>query len=206
MTVGVVTSRSSLRQWTALGVALGMVACFMVLFYVPNAGQAKAAARKLAEARAARTIKWHQSQGLPGLDEEVATMMTDHQRNLSRIPREGEMPEFLKKVSDFLRAAGIQMREVIPEGPQAKEDYVEQSMVLTFETSFRAGYGILDRLENMDRITRVDRLEMVSLPGDEAKVCIKMRIIIFHSNKGAWESKDRKQAAQTASGGGKEKA
>jgi len=195
MTLCVATSLSSRKQWIAMGVALGMVACFMVLFYVPNAGEAKAAARKLAEARADRKIKWHQSQGLADLDEEVTTMTTDYQRDLSRIPREGEMPEFLKKVSDFLRAAGIQLREVIPEDPQAKEDYVEQPMVLTFETSFRAGYGILDRLENMDRITRVDRLEMVSLPGDEGKVCIKMRIIIFHSNK----------AAQTASGGGKEK-
>lgn len=180
-----------------------MVACFVVLFYVPNAREAKAAARKLAEARTARTLNWRQSQGLAKLDEEVLTMMIDYERNLSRIPREAKMPEFLKSVSGLLAMAGIQQREVMPEAPRAKEGYVEQPMVIAFEAPFWVGYGILDRLENMDRIIRVQWLQMVSLPGSEGKVRMKMRIITFHSNKAASESKDQKQATQAAAGGGK---
>jgi len=204
MTLGDTTSRISRHRWIAIWVTLGMVACFMVLLYIPNAREAKAAAGKLAEARATRIVKWRQSQGLAKLDEEVTAMMIDYERNLSRIPTEANMPEFLKSVSGLLAMAGIQQREVVPEAPQAREGYVEQPMAITFEVPFRAGYGILDRLESMDRIVRVERLEMVSLPGSEEKVRMKMRIVIFHSSKAASKSKDQRQATQATAGGGKE--
>ncbi len=205
MTLGDTTSRISRNRWIAIVVTLVMVACFVGLFYVPNAREAKAAARKLAEARTARAVKWRQSQGLAKLDEEVVAMTIDYQRNLSRIPSEAKMPEFLKSVSGLLAIAGIQQREVVPEVPQAKEGYVEQPMEIAFEAPFWVGYGILDRLESMDRIIRVERLQMVSLPGSAGRVRMKMRIIIFYSNKSASESKDPKQATRATAGGGKER-
>ncbi|NIA22092.1 MAG: type 4a pilus biogenesis protein PilO [Anaerolineaceae bacterium] len=204
MTLGAITEQASRNQWIAVGVALGMVACFAGLFYVPDAAEAKAAQKRLDEARADWKFKLLQSQGLPDLREKVGSMVADYQVNLSRIPREAGVAGFLGRVSDLLAEAGIEQREVLPGRPQSKECYVEQPLKITFETPFEAGFRILDRLENLERIIRVEKLEMISLPGEEGKVRMVMRVVIFHSSKTASEN-GRKQAVQLATGDGKEK-
>ncbi|HOI55341.1 MAG TPA: type 4a pilus biogenesis protein PilO [Phycisphaerae bacterium] len=184
--------------WVTIGVALAMVGGFVVAFYVPNARKMKSAEATLAECQAELSMKLARSKDLPVLLDEVRTMEAGYERDVARIPSEPRIPEFLESVAAVMKEAGIVQRNVLPQAPRMRPSYVEQPMSIAFEAPYEAAYEVLRRIEGMDRITRVESLELVATPSDNGTVRVKMSVVVFCGGREAGSH----GATQLATSGG----
>ncbi|MBN2584339.1 MAG: type 4a pilus biogenesis protein PilO [Planctomycetes bacterium] len=184
MNITLTGHRTVRSQWITVVVALVMVASFVAVFYIPNARKLGAAETSLKEAEADLQEKLMRSKDLPVLRDEVRAMEVGYQRDLARIPAEPRTPEFLEAVTAIMKEADIGQREVLPQAPRVRTEYVEQPISISFEAPFDAAHEVLTRIETMDRITRVESLEMVSTPEAEGDVRVKLSVVVFYNNKG----------------------
>jgi Tfp pilus assembly protein PilO len=184
--------------WVTVGAALAMVVGFVVVFWVPNARKMKLAETTLAECQAELSMKLARTKDLPVLLDEVRTMEPGYERDVARIPSEPRIPEFLESVASVMKEAGIGQRNVLPQAPRVRPNYVEQPMSIAFEAPYEAVYEVLKRIERMDRITRVENLEIAATPSDNGMVRVKMSVVVFCGGREAGHG----GATQLATNGG----
>jgi Tfp pilus assembly protein PilO len=162
---------------------MAMVGSYVAVFYVPNARSMGAAEKTLREARAELSEKQVRSKDMPRLLDEARGMEAGYERDLARIPAEPRIPEFLESVAAVMKEAGITQRNVLPQAPRMKPEYVEQPMSIAFEASFDAAHEVLARIESMDRITRVESLELAATSNDDGKVRVRMNVVVFYAGR-----------------------
>jgi Tfp pilus assembly protein PilO len=77
-----------------------------------------------------------------------------------RIPRQKEVDAILDDVWMHAESNGLTTRSVRPLKADRNGQCVEQPMEITFSGSYKAYYGFLQKLEHLQRITRVTSLEL----------------------------------------------
>jgi Tfp pilus assembly protein PilO len=175
-------------QLITIGVLVVMVACFVFVVYLPGARARKQMERQLQDRQAELAVKMSQTQELPHLVSRAAEMAQEYERELARIPSQPQMPEFLKTVADILEAEKITQREVVPHEQKVQSGYTELPVEITFEAPFRSAYRVLNRLESLDRVSRIDSVKFAAPVGNVGPVHVSVRMVIFHSSPAGKEA------------------
>ncbi|MEI7767149.1 MAG: type 4a pilus biogenesis protein PilO [Phycisphaerae bacterium] len=97
-----------------------------------------------------------------------------------KLPSEDEIQKVGSVLADISRKAGISQPSVLPAAPVSMPTYREQEVRLTeMKGTFYALLAFLQRLETMDRITRVKELNITKDSAQLGYLNVDMTLVIY---------------------------
>lgn len=100
-----------------------------------------------------------------------------------RIPNQHDADQWLESASDAAMNLGLIVRSVTTSGERIEGKYNVLPVDLTISGSFESVYGLVQHLERMNRMTRVDRMSIHRI--NDAEVEARLIIhLIFSAEKG----------------------
>jgi len=181
MTAKTKTKSFDRAQLLTVGLALGMVACFVGGVYWPNTRALDRAQADLKEARGQLAERLALAADLPQVAARVEALREKYERELLKVPPQPTVPQFLGKVADILQDEGVTQRNLVPQPARAKGNYAELPILINFEAPFMSAFRVLARLEQVERINRVASVALAAVPATEGRVRVEMAVIINHS-------------------------
>jgi len=168
-------------QLIVIGVAVGMLACFIGLVCIPDHRSLKKIGAELETTEQLMVDLRTEAVRLPDISEQVAGLKERHMQHLVCVPQESNLAEFLGTVADILKSEGITQREVVPQRPRVHPEYYELPITMAFDSSFPSAFAVLARLEQMERVTRVESTQFSSLPQTNGRVQVEIQMVIYHT-------------------------
>jgi Tfp pilus assembly protein PilO len=95
----------------------------------------------------------------------------------NRIPLQHGADQWLESASDAALELGLLIRSVTTSGERIDGQYNILPVDLTVSGSFESVYGLIQHLEQMNRMTRVDRMTIHRLNEDEVEARIVIHLI-----------------------------
>ena len=100
-----------------------------------------------------------------------------------KLPKQKDLHDFIKKISSFRDTEGLNGQIIEPGNPRRQELFHTLPVTLRFEGSFMSLAGFLDRLDKMERLSRVQRLDIVANTNQSpANLAVDMRLNIYYSD------------------------
>lgn len=186
-------------QWVVIGVALGMLVCFVALVCVPDARKMSDLESRTAEAETQWAAQKTDVEALPQLSRRVADLKERASVLAVKVPAQPELPQFLGELADALKKAEARQHQIMPQAQRAADKYTALPVQVTFEATYPAVYGILRRLESMPRVVTVEALKISKVPGENNQVSVEMRLAVYCSQAPA--KAPAKQVASSGQGG-----
>lgn len=147
-------------QWCLAGVTLLMATAFYAFGYrVQKQRQAALAVQIQEKQRELREGKSHTS-ALPEVATEVERLRARLERSKKSVPRQQDLPQFIRDVSQLGQQASLRKPFFKPGTPVRGELVCELPISLNFEGDFVNVYSFLRNLEEMPRLTRVREIKL----------------------------------------------
>jgi type IV pilus assembly protein PilO len=164
-------------QWSLAAIALALAGVFYFLHYRPQNQRQQSLASQIAlKQRELQEGRTHTSV-LPEVATEVERLRARVERSKKSIPRQQDLPQFIRDVSQLGQQASLRKPAFKP-GTPARADLVSELPIqMTFEGDFVNVYSFLRNLEEMPRLTRVRDMKLVGKDrAGQVKVTISMNI------------------------------
>lgn len=157
---------------------IGLVALLVVLLAVgaymfaleplAKANQADALTLKSKQAEVAQLTPYKAKLAELLLQTETLKAQMEAQRKI--VPEEKEVPAFITLVQRESAAAGVEVRRYTPKDTTAKDYYVEVPFEIDVDGPYYSVLNFYDRIQKLERIVNVSRLNMGALKGGKSSV------------------------------------
>ncbi len=97
---------------------------------------------------------------LPEVKAELARVQEKLEEAAVVLPKEREMPELLRNISDLGRRAGLEFVSFVPKPEVAKDFYSEIPLAIAIKGPYHNIGSFLDKVSKMDRLVLVDTIKM----------------------------------------------
>ena len=145
--------------WT-LGTAVVLLAAFIAGVLAPLHAKRVTYQQRIDQARKTLDSELAQTKGLAKLNSDVASLRQVINGAQQYVPQQDELADMLRGLSEALDAYGVSEREV---KTQTTLHYAKYSVIpisVKYRASFPAVFGVLRRIEQMQRLIRVDQLQV----------------------------------------------
>lgn len=85
------------------------------------------------------------------------------------IPRDAELASVLRGLTEAVEAEGVTEQDFQTDEPRRYKHYSVLPVELEFEDTFNASYGVLERVETMPRLVRVESLNLRVMDRESSK-------------------------------------
>jgi Tfp pilus assembly protein PilO len=174
--------RDQLRVLIILGV---MLSIFMVAFWLPNRLHERRLHAELIKADQHLAGDQRSPDALASMVKQAADLRSLTQQSQKYVPQTDELSQLLRQLSLELEGQHVTGQEIQTGSIVHGEVYSVVPITLRFKGSFPAVYGFLKRIESMNRMVRITRLE---LDGDAQRtdelLTIRLEIYTFFSKPG----------------------
>ncbi|MCC6682729.1 MAG: type 4a pilus biogenesis protein PilO [Phycisphaeraceae bacterium] len=137
-----------------------MLTVFTAALLVPLRFQRASYQHRIDDARQALGIDLADTKGLAKLNSEVAGLRQVINGAQQYVPDQDEMADVMRGLSEALDAFGVTERQVQTQTTQHYQKYSVMPITLQYRASFPSVFGVLRRIEQMQRLIRVDALEV----------------------------------------------
>lgn len=170
----------SRAQWSLAAVTLLLIAVFYFLSYRPQHQRQRELSLLIErQKRELREGKSHTS-ALPEVASEVERLRARLERSKKSIPKQQDLPQFIRDVSQLSQQASLKKPAFKP-GTPARLDLVSELPIhMTFEGDFVNVYSFLRNLEEMPRLTRVRDMKLTSRDRN-GQIKVQMSMNIYFS-------------------------
>lgn len=135
-------------------------ALFAVAVWLPAHRERDQLHQRIEAARTKLGVDLEQTQHLPDLHERVETLRETLAGEQRYVPQEDELDQLLRDLTEAMNAHAVIDPELVVADTRRLSGYSVVSMRIRFRGSFRATFGVLERIESMSRLVRIDELEM----------------------------------------------
>lgn len=97
---------------------------------------------------------------LPVLHDRVHSLREAMSGSRRYVPREDELDQLLRDLTEAMQSQAVVTPELTTRRTERFADYSMVPMTLEFRSSFPAAFGVLEQIESMSRLVRIDRLEI----------------------------------------------
>lgn len=155
-------------NWILAGVLVTAVLAAVLGVYLPQSRKLTQINTQISTQKIAMESDLQSCKVVPELARQVAELK-DRYRNLDRrLPKQKELGGFLKEISTNLLQARLSNQTIEPGKPDAAELYHTLPIVMKFEGNFLSLAGFLKRIDGMERLTRVQRMD-IGIDRDSSK-------------------------------------
>lgn len=147
-------------QIQAVLILMGLGVAFLLLGYLPTRSKAAELDQRISQA----------SQVLAAMsdDDETCRQLASDIEQLEQavagaqgfVPQDSELASVLRQITNELNAEQCSNPQIMAKESVEEAHYGRIPMTLDFAGSFETVFGFLKRLESMDRLVRIDKLEI----------------------------------------------
>lgn len=142
-----------------VAIALPLAAMYFML-YKPNTEtkekleQDIASVQKEIDRALAKIAKW------PEFKAEVEEVRRQYEETLVLLPKEQEIPDLLRNISDLGKAAGLEFTSFAPGNEVRRDFYADIPIAIQIHGPYHSVGSFLDKLSKLERIVTLDSLQM----------------------------------------------
>ncbi|MGC9455164.1 MAG: type 4a pilus biogenesis protein PilO [Phycisphaerae bacterium] len=171
-------SQNMKKHWPVLLVAVGMLTVSAAAVFYPQHRELKELTGRIEAQRQVLDSDLQAAQRLPELIEEVEEMKRRYSNFDRRLPKQQELGEFLREITLNLPAEDLLSDRIEPGNPKREERFQTLPIRMRLRGHFLSLVRFLNRVEQMERLARVDKLSMEAQP-DSDELTIEMRMNIY---------------------------
>jgi len=98
------------------------------------------------------------------------------------LPKQKNLPQFIMDVERISQQASLKEYSLTPEAAPAKHDLFRQLPIkLRFKGDFRNVFAFLQQTEQLQRLTRVRRIDIKTIPNEPGQVNVDLWMNIYYS-------------------------
>jgi Tfp pilus assembly protein PilO len=173
------------RAQCALGVVLLLVGCAIYLMGI------RPATVRLGELQAKFALEKSELQGnqarardLPKVELEIEHLRQRVERFDKKLPKQQDLAQFIDDLTEISQQSSLQKLAWKPDlKPRRTDQFSELPIQLTFQGDFAGVFDFLRRTEDMQRLTRVRKLELRSLEGSTGQVDVQVTMNIYFAEE-----------------------
>jgi len=160
----------------AVVAAIGLGAIFLV--YGPQGKKLEELNLQIASLKTELDDKTRKASIVPDMVKQIHEMKNRYKNFDRRLPKQKELGEFLRQISENLSQQKLANQLIEPGNPMREDIYHTLPITMKFEGSYISLANFLKRLESMERLTRVQKLDIRTAPG-QSGVSIEMYMDIY---------------------------
>jgi Tfp pilus assembly protein PilO len=146
-----------------LGILAAMVICAVVFFYVPASRKLEGTRTAIVTRKTSLEQEARQAAIVPQLLQHVNAMKARYnERWEKKLPQRVELGGFLREISENLARGELSGQLIEPGNPEQEELFHTLPITMRFEGSFGALTDFLEQLDEMERLARVRKLDVVA--------------------------------------------
>lgn len=169
-------------QWTLASCMFVMVGSFYLLGYRPTIARQKMLAAQIVEKQRELMAARLQTRILPDVASEVEQLKAKLERSKKSIPRQQELPQFIRHVTQLSQQAALRRFGYKPGVPNRGELVSELPIQFGFDGDFVNVFSFLRNTEEMPRLTRVRGMTIKSRDRDRGgQVQVQLSMNIYFS-------------------------
>jgi Tfp pilus assembly protein PilO len=166
------------QNWLVLVVPLAMLAAAGGAVYYPQHRELSHLTERIQDKRELLDGDLETVARLPELIKEVEDMKRQYRNFDRRLPKRQELGEFLREITLNLPKENLTSDRIEPGNPTREERFQTLPIRMHLRGGFLSLTRFLHRVEDMERLARVDKLSMEAEPGDD-ELSIDMRMNIY---------------------------
>ena len=153
--------------WMMLGVVAAILIAAMVLVFMPQQRELKRLKTDWTTQEQKLSADSQQASVVPQLMQEVEAMRRRYKDFDRRLPQRQELGGFLRDISSNLAGENLSNQLIEPGSPNRSELFHTLPIVLKFQGTYLEMARFLKRLDEMERLTRVEKLRLLHQPGTD---------------------------------------
>jgi len=144
-----------------IGILLAITITYFAVIYRAQSAVLQETRKRLAETERQLKIDALQASHIPPMIDEIERMRKRYDKTWDRrLPKREELAGFLREIASALSQERLSNQYIQPGNPTRKPLYNCLPITMKFEGKFLALAGFLKRIDEMTRLTRVERLSI----------------------------------------------
>jgi Tfp pilus assembly protein PilO len=165
------------QNWVVLVVPVGMLVVMSAAVFYPQYRELSRLEQRISAKRDLLDGDLQTVARLPELIEEVEEMKRRYRNFDRRLPKQQELGEFLREITVNLPKEDLTSERIEPGNPSREERFQTLPIRMHLRGGFLSLTRFLHRVEDMERLARVDKLSMQAEPGrDDLSIDMRMNI------------------------------
>ncbi|MEM9420229.1 MAG: type 4a pilus biogenesis protein PilO [Planctomycetota bacterium] len=156
-------------QWVVIGSIFLMVAAFTLGVWLPESKKIAAYQERIAHAEEELGPSFFKPALMDERANEVQALKQELNSSTRHVPNRPELASVLKSLTEAVESQEVSGQSLQTRDTRSHRHYSEIPLSLEFEDTFAASYGILQRIESLPRLVRVDAMNMRVLNRDETE-------------------------------------
>ena len=171
--------RCTQAQWV-LGAVLALtVGAFFLFGYRPAEVQQRKLRDAIETQRRDLVSRQSRAANLPAVTLEVDKLRARLDRFDKKLPRQPDLGEFIKQITQVSQQAELRKLSVQPGMPKRTALYAEMPITLKFEGDFLSAESFIRQAEDMQRLTRVKNLTIRNRDSRTGQVDVSLTMSIY---------------------------
>ncbi len=167
-------------DFLVVGVLVVIVITATFLIFMPQGKKLDNVREQISSQKMALESDSMKASVVPTMVKQVEDMKKRYQDFDRRLPKQKELAGFLRDISDNLRQEDIPNIEIEPGNPKPEELFHTLPIVMRFKGSYLSLARFLKRVDQMERLTRVQELNIAqSKNRDETGLEIELHLNIY---------------------------
>ena len=174
--------KSQSETFTVIGLLAVLVAAASLAVYFPQNRKLDQIKTRIAAEKVAMDEQAQKIAVIPQMQREVQELRSRYRNFDRRLPKQKELGEFLRQISGNLTEARLSNQLIEPGKPEKEELFHTLPIIMKFDGSFPAVADFIKHIERMERLTRVQKLViMTDKRTDQLNIELQMNIYFTES-------------------------
>jgi len=174
--------RLTTDNWIMLGIVGALVAASIVFAYLPQSRKLSEIHEAITSQKLALEANAKEAKVVPDMIRQIHEMKKRYKGFDRRMPKRKELAGFLLEISRILDTEQLSNTQTRPGNPTREELYHTLPIIMKFEGSYTSLASLLERIDKMERLTRVQRLSISKEPKNEGlEIEVEMNIYFTES-------------------------
>ena len=169
-------------NWVTLGVLAALLVGAMFILYLPQSNKLDEIRSQSASLKTQLEADAKKAAVVPAMVRWIDTMQKRYLGFDRRMPKRKELAAFLREISSILASERLSNQLTEPGNPTREELFHTLPIIMKFQGSYLSLASLLERIDEMERLTRVQKLTIARDPKhEELNIEIQMNIYFTES-------------------------
>ncbi len=161
-----------------LGVVVAIVLAAVFLVYSPQNRKLESIQSEIVAESASLEADGQKAAVVPEMLKQIETMRVRYKDFDRRLPKRKELGGFLKEISENLSSESLGNQLIEPGSPTQQELFYTLPIIVRFRGPYLSLAKFLEKIDRMERLTRVQKLTVVNDPKDQV-LDVTMQLNIY---------------------------
>jgi Tfp pilus assembly protein PilO len=168
------------ESWVVLAILAAMVLGATVVVYLPQGRELEGIKSEIAQTQIDIETDAQQVASVPALVRQIETMRNQYKDFDRKLPKRKDLGEFLRQINGSIASENLTNQLIEPGNPVKEELFHTLPIIMRFKGSYMSMASFLNRIDNMERLTRVQKL-VISTGPDALNFELQMNIYFTES-------------------------